>query len=311
MAPRPAFGRSLGHDEGMKPQTAMTPSEAVAALPRRVSLRSLVGTPAVVAAGTLAVLVAASALLRTGSIAGPFWIDEGLSVGIAHHSLWDIPGLLRQDGSPPLYYMLLHLWIGAFGDGERATHAFSLVLALACIPLAYWVASTFFGRVAGLICAALAAVDPYLTYYAQETRMYTLMAFLSFVVVAAYAQGVIRGRRRWLPLLAVTLAAALYTHNWAIFLCVALAAATLVAARHRWREAAFAGAGVVLLYLPWVPTLLSQARHTGAPWSVAPGLRNLLTAPGTVLAGDAPLMAFVLAGGTGLAVVVRRRGDDR
>ena len=37
-----------------------------------------------------------------------FWIDEGLSVGIASHPLVDIPGVLRQDGSPPLYYLLLN-----------------------------------------------------------------------------------------------------------------------------------------------------------------------------------------------------------
>src|SRR4051794_23668457 len=175
MAPRPAFGRSLGHDEGMKPQTAMTPSEAVAALPRRVSLRSLVGTPAVVAAGTLAVLVAASALLRTGSIAGPFWIDEGLSVGIASHSLTDIPGLLRQDGSPPLYYMLLHVWMSSFGSGEAATHTLSLLFALLAVPVALWAGWSLFGRRAGVVAAVLAAVNPVLSAYAQETRMYSLL----------------------------------------------------------------------------------------------------------------------------------------
>jgi hypothetical protein len=156
----------------------------------------------------------------------------------------------------------------------------------------------------------LAALDPYLTYYAQETRMYTLLAFLSFVVAAAYVQGVLRGRRRWLPLLAVALAAELYTHNWGIFVCVALTAVTILLARERWREALLAGTGVALLYLPWLPTLLFQARHTGAPWSSAPGFRAMLLAPGTVLAGDAPLMAFALAGGVGLATAARRRDRD-
>jgi mannosyltransferase len=66
-----------------------------------------------------------------------------------------------------------------------------------------------------------------------------------------------------------------------------------------------------VLYAPWLPTLLSQARHTGAPWSTAPNFHALVTAPGAVLAGDAPLMAFVLAGGTGLVAVVRRRDSER
>src|SRR4029079_6406321 len=56
----------------------------------------------------IGVLLAVSILLRTRELGVGFWIDEGLSVGIADRPLTDIPGVLRQDGSPPLYYLLLH-----------------------------------------------------------------------------------------------------------------------------------------------------------------------------------------------------------
>src|SRR5439155_11477533 len=105
--------------------------------------------------------------------------DEGISVGVAHHHWSSIPGLLRQDGSPPAYYMLLGLWIRVFGDGERATHALSLLFALGCIPLAYAAGRSVFDRRTGLVCALLCALTPYLTYYAQETRMYAFEGFLS------------------------------------------------------------------------------------------------------------------------------------
>ena len=228
-----------------------------------------------------------------------YWIDEGISVGIAHHPFTSIPHLLRQDGAPPLYYLLLHVWMGWFGDSERATHALSLIFALACIPLAYWVARSLFGALAGWVCAGLAAVDPYLTYYAQETRMYTMVACLSFVATGAYVQGVLRGRRWYLLLLGVSLALILYTHNWGLFLCLGFGVATLIYARDRLREAAIAAGVLVLLYLPWVPTLLDQSKHTGAPWAMVPSFHALLLAPGAVLSGDGPFMAFVLAGGVG------------
>ena len=38
-------------------------------------------------------------------------MDEGIAVGISSHSLSAIPGILRYDGSPPLYYLLLHVWM--------------------------------------------------------------------------------------------------------------------------------------------------------------------------------------------------------
>jgi len=258
----------------------------------------------------LSVLTALSLLLRTRQLNAGFWIDEGLSVGIAHHHLTAIPGLLHQDGSPPAYYLLLGLWIRVFGDGERATHTLSLLFAIGCIPLAFAVGRSLFGRLTGLVCAALAALDPFLTYYAQETRMYSLEAFLSLVVTLAYVNGVLRGRRAWVVVFVLSLDAMLYVHNWALFLCVGLACATALFARERLRLFAGAAGAVAVLYAPWVPTLLSQVRHTGAPWTSAPSLHDLVLAPGAVFNGDAPLMAFTLVGGAGLVAVIRRRGDE-
>jgi uncharacterized membrane protein len=257
----------------------------------------------------LAALMVASLYLRTQQLRAGFWIDEGLSVGIAHHHLASIPGLLHQDGSPPGYYLLLGVWIRLFGDSERATHALSLIFAVGCVPLAFAVGRSVFDRPTGFVCAVLAAFDPYLTYYAQETRMYSVEAFLSLVVVLAYVNGIVRARRLWTLAFVLSLVAMLYVHNWALFLCVGLAVSTVLFARERLAIFGVAALGVAVLYAPWLPTLLSQARHTGAPWSTAPSLHDLVLSPGAVFNGDAPLVAFALAGGVGLAVVVRRRGD--
>lgn len=257
-------------------------------------------------------LTALSLLLRTRVLNAGFWIDEGLSVEIAHHHWTAIPHLLRQDGSPPAYYMVLGLWIRVFGDGEQATHVLSLIFALGCIPLAFGAARAVFDRTTGLFCAILAALDPYLTYYGQETRMYTMAAFLSLIVVWAYVQGVLRGSRAWTAGLVVSLALLVYTHNWGLFVCVGLAVTTAVFARERWRRFVLVAVGVAVLYAPWLTTLLFQARHTGAPWATAPGFHDLILAPGEVLSGDAPFMAIALAGGLGLASVIRRqKGRER
>jgi mannosyltransferase len=267
-------------------------------------LASRWSTPAI-----LTVLAAVSVAVRTRQLNAGFWIDEGLSVGIAHHHLTSIPGLLTEDGSPPGYYLLLGAWIRIFGDSERATHTLSLVFAIGCIPLAFVVARSLFGRSAGLVSAVLAALDPYLTYYGQETRMYAVEGLLSLFVVLAYVNGILRGRAGWTAAFVAATAAMVYVHNWALFLCVGFAVATALAARERLARFGVAALGVALLYAPWLPTLLSQARHTGAPWSTAPSFHDLVLAPGAVFSGDAALMAFVLAGCTGFAAVVRRRGD--
>ncbi len=254
----------------------------------------------------LAALVALSFALRSRQLGGGFWIDEGISVGIAHHHWTSIPQLLRQDGSPPLYYLLLGLWIRVFGDSERATHALSLLFALGCIPLGYATARSLFDRRTALICAALMAFDPFLTYYGQESRMYALEGFLSLLVALAYVNGIVRGRRPWVVVLVVATTLMVYAHNWGLFLCLALALTTAVFVRERLRLFAVAAAAVAVLYLPWVPTLLGQVRHTGAPWSSKPSFHELLLAPGAVLGGDASYVVFVLAAAASGLFVARR-----
>jgi hypothetical protein len=262
----------------------------VAKIPERVT--------AVVAVVGLVVL---SLLLRATQLHAGFWIDEGISVGVAHHHWTSIPHLLRQDGSPPAYYMLLGLWIRVFGDGEAATHTLSLVFSLASIPVAYFAGRSIFDRRTGFVCALLVAATPYLTYYAQETRMYAFEAFLSLVAVLAYVNGIVRGRYGWAALLVPTLALMVYGHNWALFFCLALAIATVLYVREHLRLFALVAGGVALLYLPWVPTLLSQAKHTGAPWSTRPSFHELFTATGAVLGGDAPFIAFIVAAAVGFS----------
>ncbi|WP_457817390.1 hypothetical protein, partial [Staphylococcus aureus] len=85
---------------------------------------------------------------------------EALSVGISSHSLTDIPTVLRHDGSPPLFYLLLHVWMSVFGSSETATHAMSLLFGTLCVPAAAWVGWSQWGQRAGLIAAVVFALNP-------------------------------------------------------------------------------------------------------------------------------------------------------
>src|SRR2546423_3661545 len=132
----------------------------------------------------LIVLMAISAYVRTRYLSAPvgqFWEDEAITTGIASHSLSAIPGILRHDGAPPLFYLILHVWISVFGASESATHALSLLFGLLCIPVGMWAGWSLFGRRAGLYLAVLCAISTFLTAYAQETRMYELMALLGLL----------------------------------------------------------------------------------------------------------------------------------
>ncbi len=262
-----------------------------------------------VALAAVALLTLVSLSLRVRGLHVQYWVDEGISVGVAGHHLSQIPSLMRQDGSPPLYYLLLHVWMSVRGTGEVATHELSLIFALLSIPVAYWAGCSLFRRRAGLACAVLAAGAPYLTTYAQETRMYSLLALLALLVAAAFVHAFVRRDRRYLPLFAASLTAALYTHNWALFLGVMTGLAFLAVLRESapgherrslWRDGLIAFGSVAVLYAPWLPTVLYQARHTGAPWALPPVLWSLTQGPYSLVGGRGAAIALLFGGGTGL-----------
>jgi mannosyltransferase len=269
--------------------------------------------PALVLLGLLAV----SLFLRTRALGESLWMDEGLSIGIGSQPLFDIPGELRKDGSPPLYYMLLSVWMDVVGSGPAETQGLSVAIALVGIPGGLWAGWSLFGRRAGLICAALCALNPFLTNFAQETRMYSLMLVLSLLTTAAFLHVFAFGRRAYLPVFSVLLAAMLYTHNWGLF----ISAAAFLALIPCWhvsedrasfkRDVLLGFGGAALLYLPWVPTLLHQVQNTGAPWLDPPQFGAPVQIAKSLLGGGTPTVALVLAGGSGLAAVVSRQVDDK
>ena len=259
---------------------------------------------------TLGLLMAGSLLLRVSGLESGYWIDEGIAVGIASHSLTDIPGTLSMDGSPPLYYLLLHAWMGIVGEGEAATRALSLIFALIAVPAGYWAGNAVFDRRTGVLTAVGLAACPFLTYYAQETRMYSLVVVLSLLASASFALAFLRGRRGHLIGLGVWMTLLLYTHAWGLYLAVGMALAWLVLWRRgqvAGRDGLILGGAVLLLYAPWLPTLIEQAQHTGAPWSERPSPLTLLGIPFSLFGDDdyaTPLLAVAVL------VALRRARDN-
>jgi mannosyltransferase len=230
-----------------------------------------------VAAGAVAVI--AGVVLRFWA-PSPLWLDETISVNIARLPLADIPRALSHDGAPPLYYVLLHFWMLAFGTGDFAVRAFSGVVSVAALPL-FWVAGRRVGgRTVAWVTFFLGVTSPFAINYATAARMYSMMILLSVLGYLALQRALEQPSRGRLAALAVVTAALLYTHYWGLYL-VLVTAAWMV---WRARRAPF-GSGPLALraigfgalaWLPWAPVFAYQAMHTGTPWTSAASPGDLL-----------------------------------
>ncbi len=93
------------------------------------------------------------------------WLDEALTVNIAARPLHQLPTLLRRDGAPPLYYVLLHFWMGVFGSSDLAVRSLSGVIGVATVPLAWLAGRRLGGRTVGWAAMLLVATSPFAVRY--------------------------------------------------------------------------------------------------------------------------------------------------
>ncbi len=228
----------------------------------------------------LVLLTAFSTYERAGTLDGQFWMDEGITVGIASHPLTAIPGIMRMDGAPPLFYMMLHVWMSMFGNSVRATHTLSLIFASATIPVGYWAGASIANKRAGLMTATMFAFIAFLDSYATETRMYSFMTLLGLLATIGFVNGFALRRRKYIPLWVVPQALMFYTHAWASFFY----AASFVACVILWftsrqdpefrknfvKDVLIAFVCAIVLFVPWIPNFIFQAIHTAAPWAPKP-----------------------------------------
>ncbi|MFN8215016.1 MAG: glycosyltransferase family 39 protein [Solirubrobacterales bacterium] len=168
-----------------------------------------------------------------------------------------------SESTPPLYYALAWVWVQATGTGEWGLRSLSAVAGVATVPVVYLLAAELRGRRAGLMAAALAAVNPMLLWYSQEARAYALVTLLCAVSLLYCVRTVRYGRRRDLIWWGAVSALALATHYFAAFLIAGEAAVLL---RRRGREAlpglSIVGLGALLL----APLAIHQASLGHAEW---------------------------------------------
>ncbi|TEU14596.1 MAG: hypothetical protein E3J21_15425 [Anaerolineales bacterium] len=216
------------------------------------------------------------------------WYDEGVSVYLARMSLLQLTAWTADDIQPPLYYYLLHFWLPLFGQSssEFVVRFPSLFFGVLTVPLMYRMGRHLFGATAGLLAAFLTAISPLYLWYAQETRMYTMLTFLCLLSSYLLLKALERRAPPYLPLwpaFAVANVAAAYTHYFAFFV-MAFQGIYLVAwswwMRRRERQSLLQGlatfAAVALAYLPWVPFMLYRYQADVSYWQGTLKLNEVL-----------------------------------
>ena len=207
------------------------------------------------------------------------WLDEALSVQISSLPIGDIAEALKQDGHPPLYYVLLHGWMDVFGSSDFAVRALSGVIGLATLPLVWLLGRRKGGSTLAWVAVAVVAVSPFAVRYSSETRMYALVILLVVIGWILLDDVIYRGKvtvARYIGI-AIVSAALLYAHYWSLWLLGAVGLTALWKIwradsreqRRPWWGVVAALVAALIIFSPWLPTMLYQSANTGTPWAKA------------------------------------------
>jgi hypothetical protein len=193
------------------------------------------------------------------------WLDEAYSIAITQRSLPDLLRMVVQtDSHPPLYYLLLKMWL-LISHSEAWARSLSAIFSILTIPVMYLlVREVYKDKKAGLLAASILAFSPFHIWYAQEVRMYAALTFFvlasAFFFFRALEDGAVWD---WAGYALMT-TLALYTDNGAIWYLLTLVFFSIIFIRRYWDRAAgwFLSHIVIgLSYAIWLPFLYQQTRQ--------------------------------------------------
>ena len=182
-------------------------------------------------------------------------------------SLGDVLHAVKaSESNPPLYYVLAWAWAKVFGNGEIGLRSLTALFGAATVPVGYLIARQLVDRRAGLILAALVAVNPMLIWYSQEARSYALLVFFAAVSMYFFVRALDSGRGRDLAFWALASALALCSHYFAVFAVGIEGLWLLVALRPRWRAVLPALGAVAVVCLALLPLITAQVNPNHIGW---------------------------------------------
>lgn len=238
------------------------------------------------------ILLLALLVRSWGLGAESMWIDEAYSIMLAKYKPPEIIVGTAADQHPPLYYLMLHIWL-KFGDGVRYARWLSVLVGVTGVLQAMLFGKRTGGYALGLLGGLLVAFNPMHIWYSQEVRMYIFTASLTLAATHILWNGLhAPDQRRWWLGYALFATLALYTHYFSAFVLAAQGGWVIYRAI---REKLFSSLGKWLLaisvtgilFLPWAPVALYQSQAHALKWLQAPTLAQIRDTFLSVLLGAA------------------------
>lgn len=211
-----------------------------------------------------------------------YWWDELYSVAAASESYPDMfKMLILPDVHPPLYQLTLNFLVTLFGTSEIATRALSLFFTISSLLLATCWSFKRLNLLSASAAIVFLSTNWLFAYYAQESRSYAMVLFLSTLLTTLFLDSFTLGMTTKRLLSIVTLAAMLsLTHYFGLIYSGIIIAFTIFHLRHDTAKARITFlAGLICLIWPVIHFFFGgiSGKTGGNFWINSNGIESTLT----------------------------------
>lgn len=194
------------------------------------------------------------------------WTDEAFTIELVReNSVKNIIMETANDVHPPLYYLLVKVFVSIFGSNIQVFKIVSIIpmtltMLLSCIYVAPW-----FGRRTAILFVLFLNAIPCVMEYGVQIRMYSwTIFFITLAALSAYGVCHAETVRHWI-LLSLSALFACYTHNFAMISAVFIYAILGLILISKYRKLPckwlLSGIFVGVCYIPWLVVLFIQTRN--------------------------------------------------
>jgi len=187
------------------------------------------------------------------------WFDELFSVHAAEQSWGNIFSFVAQDLiHPPLFYVLLKLWISVGGENLYFLRIFPALFAIvSLIPFSYLCRQLKFEFPVFALALAFFTFNGALIKYSQEVRMYSLLLCLSLFSIWLFVRFLDLGKNIWI--LTIIDFLLVYTHYFGWLVVITEILAILYFQRIKIRQILTMFGIVLAAYVPWILMIFRSA----------------------------------------------------
>lgn len=197
--------------------------------------------------GGLLIFLTVAAAFRFAALGRqPLWLDEASDASLGARPFWSC--VLGEFVHPPLYRTLLHFMVMEAGTSAFAVRLLPAVFGILAVPAIAVLARRLSSKVE-LTAVALAATSPFLIFYSQENRNYSLFILLSVVATALFLR--FCDSAGGLSLYCGIAILLIYTHYLSVFVLLAHEAVYWRHFRIRARDWVLARVVLLLAFAPW------------------------------------------------------------